>query len=634
MSNELAAQLRELKALVEEGLLTQEEFAAEKATLLAARREATPVRGQTAALSGATTAGRPTSPTDSDGSASSSLSGATRLQPSSDLPKRIGSYRLGEPVGAGGMGRVLRARHTDDGWARRQGEVVIKLIHPHIALDSNFRERFLDEAELGRRIRHPSLATVYDVVAEGPWLGTIMAFVEGRSLSELGESEGLALERALSLLVPLAEALDHLHGQGIVHRDLKPANIKVRPDGRPVILDLGIAKDLHADSGHTKTMQTMGTTAWMAPEQADAKRVTAAADRYALGLLAYWLLCGKMPWLDGASEARLLAAKLSGNLQSLIRAKASVPAPISEAVMSMLAVDPRSRPSSCAAFVGLLGGEVSARPSSRPVVPSQAASPETRNLNTASLGQLLLFASWRGDSPDMAGWSREQVLAVLRELEGPRPRWLEWAQEQERIAEEQSREDERARLEKEKEARLKQRRQEEAAKRLAAEREMLDSFVREAMQTTIEVEQMRDKAVADVDHAEAAVECARRASTRALTERVLCRDELRELTRPGWMGLFNASSSGRNAAQRTVLERRLPGLREAEATADKELDQAEKNLKNKRSAWASIERQTQAKLKKLKRDLQANKSKLSEDQIEVLRGSLPEDLASELNSTH
>ena len=109
---------------------------------------------------------------------------------------------------------------------------------------------------------------------------------------------GLPVEEVLSLL---AEALDHLHSQGIVHRDLKPANVKVRPDGRPVLLDLGIAKDLSGQGGgQTKTMTTMGTSAWMAPEQADAVSVTEAVTSMPWPV-AYVLLSGRMPWEDGES---------------------------------------------------------------------------------------------------------------------------------------------------------------------------------------------------------------------------------------------------------------------------------------------------------------------------------------------
>jgi len=291
------------------------------------------------------------------------LSGPTAIDPASSLPARLGSYRVLGIIGAGGMGTVVRARHAEEGWAEQQGgDVAIKLIHPHIASEPDFRKRFFAEAALGRRLQHPGLATVYDVVTDGPWLGTILEYVEGDELTAWIRPGGLPVRDVVSLLVPLAEALDHLHAEGIVHRDLKPGNVKVRAGGRPVLLDLGIAKDLAATgAGHTKTMTTLGTSAWMAPEQADAKTVTAAADVYALGLVAYALLSGRLPWGDDTSELRVLTNKMMGKLEPLSRSVSGVPRHVSDAVMGALAVEPEQRPASCGQLVASLADDGLAR---------------------------------------------------------------------------------------------------------------------------------------------------------------------------------------------------------------------------------------------------------------------------------
>jgi len=165
MSSDLASQLRELKALADEGLLTPEEFASEKAALLAARRGTTPPSPTNSPLAGAITANAAAQPTPTP--SASPLHGATTVE----LPTRLGNYQVLGLVGVGGMGTVVRASHVEEGWARQQGgDVAIKLIHPQIAADTAFRERFFSEASLGKRVHHPSLATVYDVVSEGPWL--------------------------------------------------------------------------------------------------------------------------------------------------------------------------------------------------------------------------------------------------------------------------------------------------------------------------------------------------------------------------------------------------------------------------------------------------------------------------------
>jgi serine/threonine protein kinase len=271
------------------------------------------------------------------------------------------------------MGSVVRARHADAGWAKRQGgDVAIKLIHPKLAKKKSFRERFYSEAEIGRSLQHSSIAKVYDLVKEGEWLGLVMEFIEGRPLTAWITEGGIGIEKSVQLLRPLASAIDRLHAAGIVHRDLKPENISVRHDGTPVILDLGIAKDLTSTKpGQTRAMTTMGTIEWMAPEQADAKNVGPAADGYAFGLITYALLCGGLPWAPETSSTRIGAIKLMGNLIPLSEAS-SVGQEVSEVVMKMLATDPADRYASTTAFIDALEDPST---SSRPVK-AAAAAPE------------------------------------------------------------------------------------------------------------------------------------------------------------------------------------------------------------------------------------------------------------------
>ncbi len=358
MSHQVRSKLEQLKEWWEAGLLTEPEYQSQKATVVAAAMGIPPAMAPNQ-LSGGTTASTRASLYESS---SGMLAGSTTVEPAPVIPRTIASYRIGEILGSGGMGTVVRARHREEGWARRQGgDVALKLIHPHIAKEADFRERFLNEAELGQRTHHPSLATVYDVVVEGPWLGMVMALVKGSTLADLVKPHGLPLDRVLSLLAPLAEALDHLHGQGIVHRDLKPANIKVCPDGTPMILDLGIAKDLGSGKERTKTRSALGTTAWMAPEQLDSKRVGPPADRYSLGLITYTLLAGRLPWSQGDSEVRIGMAKLSGQLPPLHSVRPDLPFSSCEAVMTMLAPRPADRPQQAADFIALLASGCTAR---------------------------------------------------------------------------------------------------------------------------------------------------------------------------------------------------------------------------------------------------------------------------------
>ncbi len=285
--------------------------------------------------------------------------GATRMDGPAALPERLGSYRILGILGAGGMGTVVRARHVNELWAAQNGgDVALQLIHPHIAAEPNFQARFMAEAALGRTIQHPAFVSTYDVISEGPWLGTVMALVAGEPLTRRVRRGGLPVDEVVRLLAPVADALDHLHAKGIVHRDVKPDNIVVRPDGTPVVLDLGIAKVQQGTDGvqHTRAMTAMGTSAWMAPEQADAANVDGAADRYALGLVAYALLTGTMPWDEGATEFRVVAQKMSGQLVPLDVVRPGLPAHVGTAVTKMLSVTTHDRYVTCVAFIDALAG--------------------------------------------------------------------------------------------------------------------------------------------------------------------------------------------------------------------------------------------------------------------------------------
>lgn len=396
MSNDLKSKLLQLQELVDLGLLPESEYQEQRKQLIAAAMgtkpnpslqgatHVTPSIKSSSSLPGSTivdpishTAAVLQGATITEGSQAhfTSLPGSTlvdqapqRTKPypqspsgpakphlEANYPKQLGNYRVLECIGAGGMGTVVRARHTNESWAQHQGgDVAIKFIHPHIAQNIDFQERFMQEAALGTSLHHPSLIMVYDVVQEGPWLGTVMQMIEGETLTSLIKADGLSISKTIALLKPLAAGLDYLHANKVIHRDLKPDNIKVKPDGTLVILDLGIAKDMLAKDSHTKPMTALGTSAWMAPEQIDAKHIGPEADRYALGLIAYVLLSGQLPWGKDISEARMLVCKLSEPPTPLYRLQPSLSKEFSQVVMRMLSIKAEDRIKGCLAFVAAL----------------------------------------------------------------------------------------------------------------------------------------------------------------------------------------------------------------------------------------------------------------------------------------
>ncbi|MCM9077454.1 MULTISPECIES: serine/threonine-protein kinase [Streptomyces] len=215
-----------------------------------------------------------------------------------DDPAVVGGYRLAAVLGAGGMGKVYLS-HTPGG-----RPIAIKVIRPEFSEDPQFRRRFQQEVRAAERVQGLYTAPVIDSDTEGarPWLAT--AYVPGPSLAHAVAQHGaLPVRSVLLLTVGVAEALHVIHGAGIVHRDLKPANVLLASDG-PRVIDFGIARA--ADStALTSTGVSVGTPAFMAPEQASAGTVTPATDVFALGQIAAFTAIGASVYGDGPSHAVL-----------------------------------------------------------------------------------------------------------------------------------------------------------------------------------------------------------------------------------------------------------------------------------------------------------------------------------------
>ncbi len=215
-----------------------------------------------------------------------------------DDPAAVGGYRLAAVLGAGGMGKVYLS-YTPGG-----RPIAIKVIRPEFSEDPEFRRRFQQEVRAAERVQGLYTAPVIDSDTEGPqpWLAT--AYVPGPSLAHAVARHGaLPVRSVLLLTVGVAEALHVIHGAGIVHRDLKPANVLLASDG-PRVIDFGIARA--ADStALTSTGVSVGTPAFMAPEQASAGMVTPATDVFALGQIAAFTAIGASVFGDGPSHAVL-----------------------------------------------------------------------------------------------------------------------------------------------------------------------------------------------------------------------------------------------------------------------------------------------------------------------------------------
>jgi tetratricopeptide (TPR) repeat protein len=212
------------------------------------------------------------------------------------LPEQVGEYRVRGLLGQGGMGVVLLAEQ-----ARPRREVALKLLRHGLA-DPEALRRFRLEAELLGRLQHPGIAQVFEAGTwRGPWGEQpflALELVRGEVLTHFARSHALDLRARLELLAAICDAVQHAHQKGVIHRDLKPANVLVDSEGRPKVLDFGVARLVQAEGGGESllTLQgVLGTPAYMSPEQAAGGALDTRSDIYSLGCVAYELLAGRVP---------------------------------------------------------------------------------------------------------------------------------------------------------------------------------------------------------------------------------------------------------------------------------------------------------------------------------------------------
>jgi serine/threonine protein kinase len=249
-----------------------------------------------------------------------------------DDPRQVSVFRLHSRLGAGGMGRVYLA--TSPGGRA----VAVKVVHPELARDPEFMRRFRREVEAAEAVSGVYTAPVVGAGPDDnpPWLAT--AYVPGPSLSELVAASGPLPEAAVWRLAGgLVEALQAIHGRGLVHRDLKPGNILIAADG-PRVIDFGISRAMHGIA-LTATHTTMGTPAFMSPEQTESRDIGPASDVFSLGSVLAFAATGTAPF-DGGDMMSVLYRIVHSepDLSRLSPALGSL-------VAGCLAKDPASRPS-------------------------------------------------------------------------------------------------------------------------------------------------------------------------------------------------------------------------------------------------------------------------------------------------
>ena len=261
----------------------------------------------------------------------------------------IGRYAIEKELGAGGFATVYQG--FDPVLER---PLAIKLLHPHLARDPEIRARFVREGRALARVRHPNIVQVFDAGEVDGTAFLAMELVPGITLESAAAGRAMPLTTVTDVVRMIAPALEAVHAAGLVHRDIKPANILVTfsPAGgleRTVLLDLGIARDTE-NTGVTSTGALLGTPAFLAPEQLEARfPVGVATDVYQLAATVYALLAGRPPF-EG-DTMRVLYNVVNSPPPPLRSVRPDLPEAVEAAIMAGLAKDPRGRPSSPIAFV-------------------------------------------------------------------------------------------------------------------------------------------------------------------------------------------------------------------------------------------------------------------------------------------
>ena len=248
-----------------------------------------------------------------------------------------GRYELEELVGSGGMSSVFKARDT-----LLERRVALKVLHPHFTEDDAYVERFRREARAVAQLSHPNIVTVIDRGEDEGRQFIVFELVEGRTLKEILDEEGrLPARRALEIAIQVARGLAFAHEEGLVHRDVKPQNVILNGDGRAKVTDFGIARSLDVQ-GVTQSGTVLGTSNYIAPEQASGQAVDRRTDVYSLGVVLFELLTGEVPF-PGESFVAVAMQHVHEPPPSLLDARPDVPARVAHAVDRALEKDPAAR---------------------------------------------------------------------------------------------------------------------------------------------------------------------------------------------------------------------------------------------------------------------------------------------------
>jgi dienelactone hydrolase len=306
--------------------------------------------------------------------------------------------------------------------------VALKFLSPELTREPEARERFVHEAQAASELDHPNICTVYEIdETEGGQMYIAMAYYKGESLRDKIKRGPVGVEEALSFALQLARGLDKAHARGIVHRDIKPANILVTEDGLIKIVDFGLAR-LARGTRLTKTGTTMGTVAYMSPEQAQGQPMDQRTDLWSLGVVIYEMLTGQLPF-KGEREVSVLYSIVHEQPKRLKSLKPDVPPDLEGIVQHALEKKPESRYSSAGEMLKDLEGYretlriAEAGPLNLRWLLRQARNPRVAIPALIFLVALGLLGHWFLSRQAKIRWAREEALPQIEGLIGESDIW-------------------------------------------------------------------------------------------------------------------------------------------------------------------------------------------------------------------
>ena len=252
------------------------------------------------------------------------------------IGKTISHYKILEKLGEGGMGVVYKAEDT-----KLKRTVALKFLPSQALKSEEEKSRFIREAQAAAALSHPNIATVYEIDEVEGKTFIAMEYVEGQSLKEKIESGPLKIEEAIKIAQQIANGLQAAHEKGIIHRDIKSANVMVTRKGEAKIMDFGLAKML-SRSLMTKVGTTLGTIAYMSPEQASGEPVDYRTDIWSLGVVLYEMTSGQLPF-KGEYEQAIIYSILNEEPEPLTALRTGVPLELERIVNKLIAKDPAAR---------------------------------------------------------------------------------------------------------------------------------------------------------------------------------------------------------------------------------------------------------------------------------------------------